>query len=120
MGAPLSRSSFWIVTALAAGRKHGYEILHDVNETSGADFLKVTTLYAALERLEREGLIAADGEEIVNGRARRYFRLTDPGQQSLAAEVDALEAQTQIARSRLAERAARGATGLAEPGMAFA
>ena len=43
----------------------------------GESELKVATLYAALERLEREGLVAVDGDEAVDGRLRRYFRLTD-------------------------------------------
>ncbi|WP_336631827.1 MULTISPECIES: PadR family transcriptional regulator [unclassified Microbacterium] len=61
----------------------------------------MTTLYAALERLEREGLIRADGEEIVKGRARRYYCLTDEGVTALTDEVTALEVQAAVARSRL-------------------
>lgn len=103
MPSALSAPSFWILTALAGQRRHGYEILQETAQTSaGRVLLKVTTLYSALERLEREGLIAADGEEIVNGRARRYYVLTDDGSASLAAELDALELQTRVARSRLA------------------
>lgn len=101
--ATLSSPSFWILTALAGQRRHGYEILHETAHASaGRASLKVTTLYSALERLEREGLISADGEEIVSGRARRYYVLTDKGSDVLAAEIDALETQTRVARSRLA------------------
>lgn len=103
MSASLSSPSFWILTALAGRRRHGYEIMNEVTKASTERVtLKVTTLYSALERLEREGLIAPDGEEIVNGRARRYYVLTDHGTQTLAAEVDVLEAQARVARSRLA------------------
>lgn len=102
MTSSLNRSSFWILTALAGQRRHGYEILQETAAASnGQVSLKVTTLYAALERLEREGLIRADGEEIVKGRARRYYRLTDDGVVALTDEVDALEAQAAIARGRL-------------------
>lgn len=103
MASSLSTPSFWILTSLAGGRRHGYEILRDSTQTSsGRMSLKVTTLYSALERLEREGLIRPDGEEIVSGRARRYYVLTDQGSDSLAAEVDALETQARVARARLA------------------
>jgi len=103
MSATLSPPSFWILTALVGARRHGYEILSETTHASaGRMSLKVTTLYSALERLEREGLIAADGDEIVNGRARRYYVLTDHGTAALTAQVDALEADARIARARLA------------------
>ncbi|MGL4340150.1 MAG: PadR family transcriptional regulator [Rhodoglobus sp.] len=102
MISPLSSPSFWILTILTDQRRHGYEILQEVGQVSdGRVTLKVTTLYAALERLERELLIRNDGEEIVNGRARRYYCITEKGSAALAAEVTALEQQTQVARARL-------------------
>ena len=42
-----------------------------------------------------------DREEIVDGRLRRYYRLTPPGGQRLAAEVDRLSRTTAVARRRL-------------------
>jgi DNA-binding PadR family transcriptional regulator len=103
MPAPLTPPAFWILTALTAGRRHGYDILRETAEASGGRvMLKVTTLYSALERLERDGLIASDGEEIVSGRARRYYALTQSGHAALAAEVEALESQARVARARLA------------------
>lgn len=99
----LTPSSFWILTVLAGERRHGYEILKATADSSdGRVTLKVTTLYAALERLEREGLIRSDGEEIVGGRARRYFVLSDDGRAALTQEVAALEQQAAAARQRLA------------------
>jgi len=102
MTTPLTQPSFWILTALAGQRRHGYEILQETSHASdGRVLLKATTLYAALERLEREGLIQPDGEEIVSGRARRYYILTDQGTTALTAEVVILEEQTRVAKSRL-------------------
>ncbi len=99
----MTQPVFWILTALAAGRRHGYEILRETEAASeGRVPLKVTTLYATLERLERDGAVAADGEEVVNGRARRYYRITDDGAARLAAEVDLLERSVRIARKRMA------------------
>ena len=103
MAAPLTPASFWILTALADERRHGYDIMREAAEVSGgAVELKITTLYAALERLDRQGLIRPDGEEIVEGRARRYFRVTDQGVDALTAEIAALERMALAARARLA------------------
>lgn len=106
MASPLSSTTFWVLTALTGGRRHGYDILSEVEAASaGAVTLKVTTLYAALERMEREGLIHPDGDEIVNGRARRYYRISDSGDAALDAEVESLERQAKAARKRIAGRA---------------
>ncbi len=101
----LGEAGFWILTSLAAGRRHGYAILQDTKAASdGRATLKVTTVYAALERLERLGWVIIDGEEIVDGRARRYFRLTDQGTVRLAHEADRLEERAHVARQRLTAR----------------
>jgi PadR family transcriptional regulator PadR len=96
----LSDTAFWILTALADGRLHGYAILREVGQASGAA-PKATTLYASLERLEQQGLIRADGDEIVDGRARRYFAVTDAGIQRLEAQAAELEERARAARTAL-------------------
>jgi DNA-binding PadR family transcriptional regulator len=103
MSTSLAGPTFWILTALAAGRRHGYEIMRETQiESAGLVTLKVTTLYASLDRLEQGGLIAVDGEEIVGGRARRYYRLTDKGTARLVEELTILERSTAVAHTRLA------------------
>lgn len=98
----LGESAFWILTALAVGRRHGYAIIRDASDASGgAVHLKATTLYAVLERLEDEGLVEQDGDEVVGGRTRRYFRLTDSGAQVLRVETDLLESKVHAARAGL-------------------
>ena len=62
--------------------------------------LRAGTLYAALERLTGENLVEADREEVVDGRLRRYYRLTPAGGQRLAAEVDRLQANAAVAARR--------------------
>jgi PadR family transcriptional regulator PadR len=107
MSAPLAPPSFWILTVLASHRRHGYDILQAAATASdGRVSLKVPTLYAALERLEADGSIRADGEEIVNGRARRYFVITDEGAARLSEEVDAMEQAARAARVHLTTRRA--------------
>jgi DNA-binding PadR family transcriptional regulator len=69
--------------------------------------LRAGTLYAALDRLKADALVTSDKEEIVDGRLRRYYRITDEGTAQLAAEVRRLRANAAAAESRL--RLARGA-----------
>ncbi|CAN5193052.1 hypothetical protein BH09ACT3_BH09ACT3_15600 [soil metagenome] len=114
MTVSMTQPVFWILTVLAAGRRHGYEIMRETATASGGRVsLKVTTLYATLDRLEREGLIQADGEEVVSGRARRYYRITDQGFGKLAAEAELLEQSAQVARARLAAGRPASVSGLA-------
>ena len=103
MSTNLSESAFWILTALAPAPLHGYAIMRDAREASGgAVNLKATTLYASHERLERALLVEAIGEEVVDGRARRSYRLTERGGAALVEEVAVLEARARAARTRLA------------------
>lgn len=97
--------TFLILTALAAGKKHGYALIGETEElSSGRVKLKVGSLYASLERLQQEGRVSPAGEEIVGGRLRRYYELTDTGATALADEVERLENNVAKAKSRLAAR----------------
>jgi len=116
MAPPLTSSSFWILTVLASGRRHGYDILRETRTASGGRVtLKVATLYAALERLESDGSIRADGDEIVDGRARRYFVLTEHGASRLAAEARAMAQAAKAAQRHLSTRPAFLATAAVAP-----
>jgi len=99
---PLQEPTFLILTALAAGPQHGYGIMTDVEEISvGRMRLRAGTLYAALDRLETDGLVAQDREEVVGGRLRRYYRLTPDGTAVLAAETQRMRANAAVAAKRL-------------------
>jgi DNA-binding PadR family transcriptional regulator len=94
--------TFLILTALVEGRLHGYGVIQSVLALSDARVrLRPGTVYGALDRLESEGMVASDGEEVECGRVRRYFRLTALGQQALAAETDRLAANVRVARKAL-------------------
>jgi DNA-binding PadR family transcriptional regulator len=98
----MQEATFLILTALAADSQHGYGIITDVQEISGGRVrLRAGTLYTALDRLRAEGLIGVDREEIVEGRLRRYYRLTPMGSDLLAAEAARLQANAKAALSRL-------------------
>ncbi len=105
MATDMREPTFWVLTVLAAGRRHGYALIQEARELSdGRVDLKVATLYAALERLGEQGLVAVDGDEVVDGRVRRYFRLTEAGAAALAEQVTRLEANARQARARLVTR----------------
>jgi len=110
----LQEPTFLILTSLAQGRKHGYALIKDAAElSSGRVTLKVGTLYAALERLSSEGLISAAGEEIVDGRLRRFYELTEEGAGSLADEVERMRSLSSKAATRLSQRPVLPSAGLA-------
>ena len=91
-----------ILTALADGAQHGYGIITDVREISGGRVrLRAGTLYMALDRLRADELIVPDREEVVDGRLRRYYRLTPAGTKVLADEATRLQAHAAVALRRL-------------------
>jgi DNA-binding PadR family transcriptional regulator len=99
---PLQEPTVLILTALVAQPLHGYALLAEVQRIStGRVRLRVSTLYASLDRLTEEGLITVEAEEMVNGRLRRTHRITEAGLDRLAAEVDRMTVLAATARARL-------------------
>lgn len=99
--------TFLILTALAAGPSHGYGVMQTVEEISdGRVRLRAGTLYSALDRLVTDGLLRVDGEEIVGGRARRYYAITKAGAAALTDQVGRIESNAAAARRRLGLRPA--------------
>lgn len=106
----LSEQVFLILSALADEPRHGYAVVAQVEEmTEGRVRLRAGTLYGALDRLVRQGLIAPDHDEVESGRLRRFYRLTDSGADALRAESMRMSAAVRLAEQRLARRAARPA-----------
>ncbi len=98
----MQEATFLILTALAAGSRHGYGIITDVAEISdGHVRLRAGTLYSALDRLRLDGLICIDREEIVENRLRRYYRLTPEGSRQLATEAARFQSNAEAAIARL-------------------
>jgi PadR family transcriptional regulator len=94
--------TFWILTALASEPRHGYGVIQEAAALSdGRIRLQAGTLYAALDRLAAEGLVEIDREELVDGRARRYYRLTRSGAGALSAETERLRAGLRAATAQL-------------------
>lgn len=97
---PLTEPAFWVLTALVEQPRHGYAVLRRAEEL-GAQDLKVTTLYATLERLAGWGLARVLSEEVVDGRARRTYAVTDEGRELLVAEADRAATRAEAARRSL-------------------
>ncbi len=94
--------TFLVLVALARDRLHGYGIIREVERLSnGKTVLRAGTLYPTLDRLSSEGLIERAGEEIVDGRLRRYYRLSDRGSAILEAESKQRVAVSKEALRRL-------------------
>ena len=108
MATSMREPTFWILTALATGPLHGYGMLQQVGRLSeGQMKLQAGTLYAALDRLTAEGLVEPDHDEVVDGRTRRYYRLTDHGALALQAETGRLQRNARTAARQLAVRHGR-------------
>lgn len=91
-----------LLTALADAPRHGYALIQEVAAISdGRVRMRTGTLYGALDRLLGQGLIEVAAEEVVDGRARRSYALTDAGRDALAAEAERLRAVATEAERRL-------------------
>jgi DNA-binding PadR family transcriptional regulator len=66
--------------------RHGYAIIEALQERSGGALaLPTGTVYPALRRLERAGLVES-AWSTVGGRERRTYQLTTSGRRTLSAE----------------------------------
>jgi len=78
-----------ILKTLAATSLHGYGIGQRIEQRSGGVFrVALGSLYPALQRLEKDGLIDAEWKPSDNNRRARYYRITPAGRRRLAAEVE--------------------------------
>jgi PadR family transcriptional regulator PadR len=105
--APMREPTYFTLAALLDGPRHGYAIIKRSEELSGGRVrMAAGTLYAALDRLAGERLIHVVDEEIVNGRARRYYALADTGDAALRAEAARMTEAARLVTERPAPGAA--------------
>ncbi len=94
--------TYFILASLQEEPLHGYAIIKRADDlSSGRVRLATGTLYAALDRLAAEGHIHVTREEIVNGRARRYYGLTPQGGQALQAEAARMARAARLVTDRV-------------------
>ncbi len=105
----MTEQALFILASLAKGELHGYGVARDVEELSdGRVRLTAGTLYGALNRLCDEGLVAPAGERLVQGRRRRYYRMTAAGETAFAAEVERVRRTAVALGGRVPARPAVG------------
>lgn len=73
-------------------RMYGYEITQRVKELTAGE-IKITegALYPALHKLEAEGLLSTEIEQVDN-RVRKYYSLTKTGQKEMSTKMSELNA----------------------------
>lgn len=97
---PLRGVEFHILLSLAAGERHGYGIIQDIEARGETSIPDVGTMYRALARMVEAGLIeAADRRPAPDADERRnYYRITGAGIRAARAEARRLGALVQAAR----------------------
>jgi len=80
-------SNSLLLSLLAGQPMYGYQIVKELETRSQGYFkFKEGTLYPALHRLEKAGLITGNWQMLPNGRQRRYYQITAKGQAELNEE----------------------------------
>ncbi len=98
---PVRPVEFHILLSLAAGERHGYGIIQDIQERGDAPVPDVGTMYRALARMVEAGLIQAGARRVApdaSDERRNYYRITEDGHRVATAEARRLETLTQAAR----------------------
>ncbi len=74
-----------ILALLEKGDSYGYDISKQISDLSKNEYnIKETTLYSALNRLEKNAYIVSYTGGIVKGRERIYFKITKTGKKYLS------------------------------------
>ena len=94
-----------VLQSLLFGSRHGHGIATTIQRTSD-ELLLVDhgSLYPALQRLERSGLIASAWGTSGNNRRARFYKLTRAGRKKLVAETGKWEQLVRAVRGVLQAR----------------
>ena len=78
-----------VLKTLSLSAMHGWGISQRVQQMSDGEFaMNQGSLYPALQRLEKDGLITSDWGVTDNNRQARYYRITAAGRRALGREVE--------------------------------
>ncbi len=72
-----------ILNLLQHGRCHGYEMVQTLKQIDGLK-IREGNIYPILARLQTDGLVTSYSEPSPDGPPRKYFKLTELGQKTLA------------------------------------
>jgi DNA-binding PadR family transcriptional regulator len=99
---PLRRVEFHILLSLAAGERHGYGIIRDIEARGETSVPDVGTMYRALARMVEARLIEAGNRRPASDSGderRNYYSITDLGRGVARAEARRLGALLEAART---------------------
>jgi len=78
-----------ILKTLSLAPMHGWGISQRVQQISkGVLEVNQGSLYPALQRLEKDGIVTSDWDTTDNNRRARYYRLTATGRRALGVELE--------------------------------
>lgn len=98
---PLRTVEFHILLSLAAGERHGYGIIRDIEARGDSAVPDVGTMYRALARMVDGGLIEPATRRPapdLDDERRNYYRITPVGLRIAKEEAARLETLTRVAR----------------------
>jgi len=76
-----------IMQTLRRGSQHGYGISQTIRSGSNELFqIETGSLYPALQRLEKRGLVASEWKTSDNNQRAKFYKLTPAGRKQLARE----------------------------------
>ena len=101
---PLSIPVFQVLIALSERDLHGYGIIGDIRRQTGDEVvLSTSTLYGAIKRMMRDGLVEQSdvrpAPELDDER-RRYYRITPFGREVAAGEARRIERLVEMIRGK--------------------
>src|SRR5262249_6013516 len=83
-----------VLKTLHLGAMHGWVLTALLEQGSRVVFqLNLVSLYPALYRLERQGLVTSSWTTSANNRRARYYAITHAGRRAFAAELEKWERQ---------------------------
>ncbi|WP_205655574.1 PadR family transcriptional regulator [Alcanivorax sp. 24] len=99
----MSLSKFFVLSVLHRKPMHGYEVVQAVEKsTNGCCSPSEGTVYPMLNEFEAGGFLSSSAQ-VVQGRSRKVYELTDKGREAFQVAVDAwLDATDCIVASKLA------------------
>ena len=78
-----------VLKTLSLSSMHGWGISQRVQQMSDGEFeVNQGSLYPALQRLEKVGLITSEWGVTDNNRQARYYKLTAAGRRALGSEME--------------------------------
>ena len=88
-----------VLKLLESGDLYGYQMIEELRRRSEDAFhLRAGTLYPLLHGLEEKGLVTACERTAENGKARRYYHLTEQGGKALREKETAWESYARAVR----------------------